>query len=280
MKLRDVVQTVKAVPASDGAGVQLKRVMGRLNHQTMDPFLMLDEIHSTDGDGLAGGFPSHPHRGMETISIMLKGGFQHEDHMGNVEEIGSGGVQWMRAGRGVIHSEMPIAENRQLHGFQLWLNLPGTEKMSDPDYLGLSPEEIPMVRLPNASCRLIAGKLLVNGEEHRGAVERAATRPLIVDVRLSEDSTTHFPVDCEKAMFYVYSGSVSVSGSTSIGAGHLVVLGSGDTLALKNHSEAGLLLLGGTPLNEPVVQYGPFVMNTEQEVRQAMEDYKNGVLVS
>lgn len=134
MKKRTITRIVDAQPASDGDGVKLKRVMGQLSHELMDPFLMLDEFRSDAGEGLGGGFPLHPHRCIETVSIMLKGGFRHEDHMGNRREVSSGGMQWMRAGKGVIHSEMPVTDGQELHGFQLWLNLPAKDKMSEPEY--------------------------------------------------------------------------------------------------------------------------------------------------
>ena len=277
MSKRTVTRIVDAQPASDGDGVKLKRVMGRLSHELMDPFLMLDELRSDEGDELGGGFPSHPHRGIETVSIMLKGGFRHEDHMGNQREVSSGGMQWMNAGRGVIHSEMPIVDDQQMHGFQLWLNLPQKNKMSEPGYWDVEAGDIPEVVLSGGTGRLLAGTLEVAGEQFKGAMERDITEPLIVDLHLLENSKQRLKISSEKALFYVYRGSVQVEEQV-VNEGQLALLSEGDELVLNTKQDCGLLLLGGKPLKEPVAQYGPFVMNTQEEIMQAMTDYRNDVL--
>ena len=277
MKRRDLEDVIKSVPASDGAGVSLKRILD----QRMDPFLMLDEIKAGNEQVLGNGFPSHPHRGIETISCMLVGGFRHEDHMGNRREVKSGGMQWMTAGRGVIHSEMPLPEQGRLHGFQLWLNLPAKKKMTPPSYLDVQPEDILVAPLPGGQCRVLAGSIVIDGSEYKGAVERGITSPLVLDIQLDQPGQLALPVPLQKLMVYVYQGSLTIAGEKpgTVAECSLGILGDGEELSVTNNRKTGFLLLGGAPLNEPVVQHGPFVMNSREEIDQAIKDYREGTLI-
>ncbi|MGI9274407.1 MAG: pirin family protein [Endozoicomonas sp.] len=283
MKRRGIQEVLEAVPASDGAGVRLKRVMALQARELMDPFLMLDEIRADSEDELGAGFPPHPHRGIETISCMLKGGFRHEDHMGNRREVNNGGMQWMTAGRGVIHSEMPLPEQGTLHGFQIWLNLPADRKMVAPDYHDVRAEEIPEVSFDGGRGRILAGQLQLDGTEYLGAVQRDVTDPLVLDINMNGNGRLLLPVNAEKLMVYVYRGQVSIECDGSSGTlqeSALGILSDTGDLEITAAADSGFLVLGGTPLNESVVQHGPFVMNTREEIDQAISDYREGRLVN
>ncbi|MCW7551530.1 pirin family protein [Endozoicomonas gorgoniicola] len=280
---RSVIHSVDAVPASDGAGVQLKRIMSQPPHQLMDPFLMLDELKADHKEALGGGFPPHPHRGIETISCMLVGGFRHEDHMGNRREVGNGGIQWMKSGRGVIHSEMPLPEQDRLHGFQVWLNMPRRAKMDDPQYLDIDREAIPEWPLPEGKCRVLVGSLKNNDIQVQAPVVRQETQALMLDVQMEAGDRVVLPVTLSKAMIYVYQGVVNVAGSDSVisvGQSTLAVLSESGDLELTASEQSGFLVLAGEPLNEPVVQSGPFVMNTREEIEQAFQEYRAGELIA
>lgn len=273
---RTVVHEMAAIPASDGDGVQLKRVMSPKLHEWLDPFLMLDEIRSEKSQGLGGGFPPHPHRGIETISYMLKGGFRHEDHLGNRREISPGGMQWMTAGKGIIHSEMPLPEDGELHGFQLWLNLPAERKMTDPDYRDVAQDELPEIPLENGSVRVLSGQFEFDGQVYHGPVTREETQPILMDVTLAKGAL-ELPVTSEKVLIYVYEGEVRV-GDRPLSESTLAVLSENGLLQIQG--KGGLLVLGGAPLKEPVVQRGPFVMNTREEIELAMEEYREGRFIN
>ncbi|MGI9278514.1 MAG: pirin family protein [Endozoicomonas sp.] len=278
VQVRRLLDVIPARPASDGAGVKLKRVMGSGQHKLMDPFLMLDEIKADGSGDLGSGFPAHPHRGIETVSYMKKGGFRHEDHLGNQRSIKSGGVQWMKSGKGIVHSEMPILENDQLHGFQIWLNMPAAQKMSDPEYLEISKNNFPALSGEGWLARLLLGGVEIDGRQYSAPLQRSATEPLLLDVSLSEGSTMKLPVSDIKLMAYVYEGQVKPQGETDqiISESELAVFSEGGELVLRAEKQAGLLILAGHPLNEPVVQYGPFVMNSREEVMQAVQEYQSG----
>jgi len=276
---REVKKLVSSRPATDGAGVKINRLTGFARDFLMDPFLMLDEIRSDTKDDFVAGFPPHPHRGFETVTYMREGGFSHEDSMANSGTITKGGAQWMTAGSGVIHSEMPTADADRIHGFQFWLNLPAREKMRSPEYRDIQMDEIPVLSHPDAEIRLIAGSVTIDGETLRGAVDGKATRPLIADVTISSGGTLSVAYPSSLAtLFYVYEGVVSVAG-TQVRAGKLAYLGEGDLVVLNAGEDSGLLLFGGQPINEPVAHYGPFVMTTQEEIEQAMQDYRDGTLV-
>ncbi len=279
MRPREVKKVVSSRPATDGAGVKINRLTGFTRDFLMDPFLMLDEIRSDTKDDFVAGFPPHPHRGFETVTYMREGGFSHEDSMGNSGTITRGGAQWMTAGSGVIHSEMPTVDADRIHGFQFWLNLPAQEKMRSPKYRDIQVDEIPVLSHEDAEIRLIAGSVTIDGEALRGAVNGKATRPLIADVTLSSGGT--FSIAYPSSLvtqFYVYEGVVSVAG-TDVHASKLAYLDEGDLVVLKASEDSGLLLFGGQPINEPVAHYGPFVMTTQEEIEQAMQDYRDGTLV-
>lgn len=280
MTRRAIIRTTPARPATDGAGVKINRMAGFSGEYRMDPFLMLDEIRSDSKDDFIAGFPPHPHRGFETVTYMREGSFSHEDSMGNSGRISTGGAQWMTAGSGVIHSEMPAAGAERMHGFQFWLNLPANEKMQAPDYRDIQSDEITEFDRDDAHIRLIAGVLGDGDNERPGAVTGKTTRALIADVIFAGPGSTTLPLDAElSTQFYVYAGSVQ-AGATAVAAGNLAYLGEGALLELTAAGPAGLLLFGGRPINEPVAHHGPFVMNTEQEIRQAVADYQAGTLVT
>lgn len=279
MRIREVVTIVDSRPATDGAGVKINRLAGFDRRSSMDPFLMLDEIHSDRREEFEAGFPPHPHRGFETVTYMREGGFSHTDSMGNTGTISSGGAQWMTAGSGVIHSEMPGPDADRIHGFQFWLNLPAREKMQPPAYRDIQGEEVITRNVGDAVLRLIAGTLTVEGDTVEGVVTGKTTRPLIADINASGAASPAIAVDeALKLQVYVYTGAVK-AGSSEIRAGQLAYLGDGDALEIDLEPGAGLLLFGGVPINEPVAHHGPFVMNTSDEIAQAMRDYRDGTLV-
>ncbi|QKT04832.1 pirin family protein [Ectothiorhodospiraceae bacterium 2226] len=276
MRERKVQRLLRGRAASDGDGVRLSRVFGP--GQGLDPFLLLDEFGSDEAADYIGGFPAHPHRGFETVTYMLEGEMLHEDHLGNRGRLTSGSVQWMTAGRGIIHSEMPQQEEGRMRGFQLWLNLPAREKMKPAGYRDIPPQEIPEVELPGARIKLIAGTLAHEGHTYAGAVTGITTQPLYLDVHLAAGAQLAVPVSAgHTAMVYVYEGEVQVAGER-VGSGHLAALEDGEQVTLASTAPARALVLAAKPLREPVAHYGPFVMNTSQEVEQAMRDYRDGRL--
>lgn len=260
---------------SDGAGVRLRRVLTQDLQRRLDPFLMLDAFGSDDPDDYIAGFPDHPHRGFETITYMLAGRMRHRDSAGNEGLLESGGMQWMTAGRGVIHSEIPQQEEGRMEGFQLWLNLPSGDKMSPPWYRDFTAADLPRFAAPGVTAIVLAG------ESHgvTGAVTREATAPLYLDLHMAAGS--HFEqllAAGHNAFLYVYRGSVRV-GMDTVEAGRMAILdNAGDGVAIEASGPAQLILVAGRPLGEPIAQYGPFVMNTAQEIQQAVADYRNGRL--
>lgn len=279
MPMREVTSIVNSRPATDGAGVRIQRLSGFDPQLSMDPFLMLDEIRSDRREEFEAGFPPHPHRGFETVTYMREGGFSHTDSMGNTGTISPGGAQWMTAGSGVIHSEMPGPDADRIHGFQLWLNLPASEKMQPPAYRDIQGEEVVTRSIGAVTLRLIAGALSVDGADLEGVVTGKTTRPLLADIDAAGDASVTLGVDrALKLQLYVYAGAARAGGS-DVAAGQLARLGDGDTLALRLQAGSGALLFGGRPINEPVAHHGPFVMNTSEEIAQAMRDYRDGTLV-
>jgi quercetin 2,3-dioxygenase len=281
-QLRSVISIQAGQPASDGAGVRLNRVIGGAGIERFDPFLMLDEFASDNPDDYIAGFPPHPHRGFETITYMLAGRMRHEDHLGNVGLLESGGVQWMTAARGIIHSEMPEQERGLLRGFQLWLNLPSQDKLGAPGYRDIQAREIPRVTTAGGvEAVVIAGHFDDGQLQQAGAVQRPHTEPQLFDLRLPAGSqvTPRLPAG-HRALLYVYEGSLELPGATpkTVTAGRLVRLSDEGELQLGSHKGAGVLLIAGKPLNEPIVQYGPFVMNSREQIEQALRDYRDGVL--
>ena len=280
MTTRTVREIIESVPASDGAGVKLRRSLGRSDRARLDPFLMLDEFSSENPDDYVAGFPAHPHRGFETVTYMLDGHLQHQDHLGNTGELRSGGVQWTTAGRGIIHSEMPQQERGRMRGFQLWINLPALEKMKPAGYRDIQPGEIPVVALPGGGrAKVIAGALEVDGRSASGPIQGLSTDPLYLDIELPAGGAFSQPVRSEhNAFLYPFEGSVIVVGRTlkTHSAG---LLSPGERIeATAGPEGARFIVLAGRPIGEPIVQYGPFVMNTRAEIEQAIRDYQSGVL--
>ena len=284
MSTRTLQKVIESVPTSDGAGVKLRRSLGKSQNERLDPFLMLDEFSSDNADDYIAGFPNHPHRGFETVTYMLDGHMLHQDHMGNRGDLKSGDVQWMTAGRGIIHSEMPQQESGRMRGFQLWINLPAKEKMKPAGYRDIPAAQIPVVQLSGGGrVRVIAGTLEADGRSTAGPMQGLTTEPLYFDVELPAGGAfAHAVKDGHNAFLYVYEGGVEVgpSGSAQALETHRAgVLAAGDSIEIKAGAEgARFILLAGRPLNEPVVQYGPFVMNTREEIEQAIRDYQDGRL--
>jgi redox-sensitive bicupin YhaK (pirin superfamily) len=274
---------VDAQEATEGAGVRIRRSIGTRTLDSLDPFLLLDEFKSDRPDDYLAGFPDHPHRGFETVTYMLAGSMLHQDHKGNRGNLVAGSVQWMTAGRGIIHSEMPQQKDGLMWGFQLWVNLPARDKMREPRYQDIPPEKIPEASLPDGTrIRVVAGET----QGVRGAVSGIATDPLYLDVALPPGSRFRQEVGEDKNAFvYVFEGEASVGVSAdeagrSLRAGQLGVLGAGDSLEVRSGDSASrFLLLAARPLGEPIARYGPFVMNTRAEIHQAVQDLENGTFL-
>ena len=265
-----------AHPSRDGDGVAIQRVAG-MQHGGMDPILMIDELRSEHREDFAGGFPPHPHRGMQTLTYMKSGGFLHEDSQGNRGEIRGGGAQWMSAGRGIVHSEMPTQDSTGLHGFQIWINLPAAEKMSDPLYRDVPAEQLAHCRGEGVEATAISGSWSMPGGDLEGPLDVLARRAAIMDLSLAPGAALEIAVpEAENLVGYVYDGSVAIQ-DRLVEARQLLVTSEGDRLALRaGESGANLLLLRGEPLREPVAHYGPFVMNTHEEIERTLRDYQTG----
>ncbi len=274
MTVRPVIKTVKGMPTSDGAGVRLTRLLGTPEAQMFDPFLMLDHFDSADSDDYIAGFPDHPHRGFETVTYMLEGRMKHEDNTGRTGIIETGGIQWMRAGRGIVHSELPLQTEGRMRGFQLWVNLPARLKMSAPGYQEFDAEKIPVEeRDGGVKLKVITGK---TSRDTKGPVEDAAISPLYFDVVLPAGQVLSEPMDLDlSVMIAVYEGAVKI-GDVAVPALGAAFLGLGDEARIEATEHARFLLLAGRPIREPVAKYGPFVMNTQQELVQAFEDFQAG----
>ncbi len=278
LRPRAVERLVVGTETSDGAGVRLTRVLPHSLQRRLDPYLMLDAFGSDDPDDYIAGFPDHPHRGFETITYMLAGNMRHRDSAGHEGLLGNGGVQWMTAGRGVIHSEIPQQEEGVMEGFQLWLNLPARDKMCVPWYKNFGPTDLPRYTTDDG-----VAVTVIAGTSHgvSGAVTREATAPLYLDIRLP--AGTRFAQVLppgHNAFMYVYRGQAGVAGR-AIPKQHMAILANdaqADGVMIEAAGDARVLLVAGRPLNEPIAQYGPFVMNTQEEIRQAMADYRDGRL--
>jgi quercetin 2,3-dioxygenase len=273
---RPVVRLARGMPASDGAGVKLNRVIGTPDLPDIDPFLMLDEFRSDDAADYIAGFPDHPHRGFETVTYMLAGRMRHGDNKGHTGLLDAGSVQWMTAGRGIVHSEMPEQENGLMQGFQLWVNLPAKDKMVAPRYQEIPPADVPVIERPDGvRIKVIAGVI----GETRGPISGIATDPVLLDVALPTAGTFALPLPRgHNAFLYTFEGEAAVGDSAErVARGSVAVLGEGDGVLLAAPSgPARVLLAAGRPLNEPVARYGPFVMNTPDQIRQAILDFQLG----
>ena len=285
MTKRTITRIIPAIETSDGAGVKLRRSLGQRQNLRLDPFLMLDEFYSDDPDDYIAGFPSHPHRGFETVTYMLAGHMLHEDHLGNRGHLKDGGVQWMTAGSGVIHSEMPQQNAGLLRGFQLWINLPAAAKMQTARYVDVQADQIPRTALRNGGeAVLLAGKVTLDGQRVSGFFNgldgaEMATDPIYIDLKLAANARTELRIPAgHNAFVYVYDGTASLA-DTALPPSAAAITGAGDTLDITaGNAPAGVLVLAGRPLDEPVVQYGPFVMNSQAEIEQALRDYRDGRL--
>lgn len=273
---RTVEQLVVGHATSDGAGVKLTRVLTQSLQHRLDPFLMLDAFGSDAPDDYIAGFPDHPHRGFETVTYMIAGRMRHRDNTGHEGLLESGGMQWMTAGRGVIHSEIPQQREGRMEGFQLWLNLSGKDKMCAPWYRDFAAADLPGFITDSG-----VGVTVIAGESHgiTGAVTRQVTEPLYLDLYLPAGTrfTQRLAAD-HNAFVYVYRGEIAIAGQ-SVPSQRMAILNNGsDGVLIEAHDEARALLIAGRPLGEPIAQYGPFVMNTEQEIYQALKDYREGRL--
>lgn len=282
MKVRSLERVIESIAASDGAGVRLRRSLGQSQFARLDPFLMLDEFASDNPDDYIAGFPAHPHRGFETVTYMLDGHMRHEDHLGNRGDLKPGAVQWMTAARGIIHSEMPQQTHGRMRGFQLWINLPATEKMKPASYRDIDPSEIPEVPLPEGGrVKVIAGTFVRDAQSTEGAITGVSTDPLYLDVVLPAGGRFAHPLQSDyNAFVYPYEGELLVGGGETarrLKPQNAGVLSLGDRVEIAaSGGDARFLLLAGRPLREPIVQYGPFVMNTREEIEQAIRDYQSG----
>lgn len=266
----------RGMPAQDGAGVKLTRIINQPSLRYQDPFLMLDEFRSDNPNDYIAGFPPHPHRGFVTLTYMLAGRMEHNDSVGNTGVVEAGGAQWMKAARGIIHAEMPKQEDGLMWGFQLWINLPAAEKMSPAEWADYPQATIPDVQFGASIVRVVGGEFA----GQRGPVQQPGQRFLMLDARLQAGA----PVAIASAeqgcrLAYVYQGTVRLNGDT-VQRGELVRLAADGELQLSSDQEAGVIVLAGQPINEPIAQYGPFVMNTQQEIEQAIGDYQRGRLTA
>ena len=273
MTTRRVVNVVHGMPTSDGAGVKLRRVIGQPGLSELDPFLMLDEFGTDAPADYIAGFPEHPHRGFETVTYMLDGRMRHRDNHGHEGVLVPGSVQWMTAGRGILHSEMPEQQEGRMRGFQLWLNLPARDKMTEPKYQEFGPERIPVATpAPGVSVKVIAGEV----GAVRGPISQPATDPTYLDVGLTSGSSyVHTVPEQHSAFMYVFEGAIRV-GAQVVSAGAMAVLGEGAEIRLTAEKDSRAILVAGKPLKEPVARYGPFVMNTREQLMQAVEDFQRG----
>lgn len=273
-----VIRTIRGRPTSDGAGVKLTRVIGGPDLPDLDPFLLLDEFGTDKAEDYLAGFPEHPHRGFETVTYMLDGRMRHRDNHGNEGLLTPGAVQWMTAGRGLVHSEMPEQESGRMRGFQLWVNLPAREKMTDPKYQEFAPDRIP-VATPAAGVevKVIAGTV----GDVQGPISQPATDPVYLDIALEAGKAWAYALPAgHNAFAYVFEGALTVGEgdeARALDTHEMGVLGGGEVLQVRAGSRpARLIVVAGRPLREPVMRHGPFVMNTRQELMQAFVDFQEG----
>ena len=283
--MRNVVQVIEPQMVIEGAGVLLRRSFGPNRANPFDPFLLFDHFAFNDPvEGPILGFPTHPHRGIETVTYMLEGNVRHRDSLGNAGVIGPGDVQWMTSGRGILHEEMPRrGPSGRVTGFQLWVNLPAAEKMGAPRYQEISAESIPAIDQDGARVRVVAGLY----QDVNGPVTEIAARPIYIDVTLEAGATFRLPIpEAHRAVAYAFEGQGifglgSAEGGTPVQSASMVVLGQGEALEVQAAAPAGVrfMLMAGAPIGEPIVPYGPFVMNTEAEIRQTLAELRSGTFV-
>ena len=277
MEQIEVNKIIEPILSSDGAGVKLKRSIG-VEPNYYDPFLMLDEFGSEDKDDYIGGFPAHPHRGIETVTYMLHGEFEHEDSTGSKGKMKAGDVQWMKTGSGIIHSEMPAMTEGKLQGFQLWINMPASLKMSKPDYIYINSKEMQLYKDEEKQVKTIAGKF----ENAEGPIKGHNVEPIYFDVELNKDKEFNFKLPSTHNTFiYLINGEIEIGKNNhdQIVDSTLILLTRGEDLLVKAKSNAKFLVISGKPINEEIARGGPFVMNTKAEILQAVQDYHNGTFV-
>ncbi|RPG97582.1 MAG: pirin family protein [Candidatus Pelagibacter sp. TMED106] len=274
----EVEKIIKPLAASDGAGVKLKRSIGTHLIDYHDPFLMLDEFGSENKDDYIGGFPAHPHRGIETVTYMLNGEFEHEDSTGAKGVMSPGDVQWMKTGSGVIHSEMPAMTDGKLHGFQLWLNMPAKYKMNKPEYIYIDAKKMQIYKDNEKKINVIAGKY----RDAEGPVKGHNVEPVYLDIDIEKDKEFNFNLpSTHNSLIYLIEGEIKVGDKNhdEVKDSTLIILTRGEKLKVSSLSKAKFLLISGKPIGEPIARGGPFVMNTKAEVLQAVQDYHNGTFV-
>ena len=278
MKQVEVSKIIKPMPTSDGAGVKLKRSIGTPHINYFDPFLMLDEFGSENKDDYIDGFPPHPHRGIETVTYMLNGEFQHEDSTGAKGKMTSGDVQWMKTGGGIIHSEMPAMSEGKLHGFQLWINMPAKLKMSKPEYIYIDAKQMQVYKDSEKKIKIIAGKF----NDVVGPVKGHNVEPVYFDVELEKDKISNFDLSATHNSFvYLIEGEIKIGDKNhdKVNGSTLIILTNGEKLKVKGVTKSKFLLISGKPIGEPIARGGPFVMNTKEEILKAVEDYHSGNFV-
>jgi len=274
----NIIKILTAYNTQDGEGVKIRRIPG-FDGKYLDPFLMIDELKSDEQSDYMGGFPPHPHRGIETFTYILKGGFEHRDQLGNKKAIKSGDVQWMSTGQGVMHSEMPLADAVDgLHGFQIWLNMPSNEKMRAPIYQDTVENPVPShINEAGVKFRALAGTWLFDGKELNSPLQKLAANGAIADVHIPADTELKLaPLIQTKVMVYIHSGALLLADNSSLQAGKLLILSPYSDIKLMSGQGAGVLILAGEPLEQPIAHMGPFVMTTQDELKQAVRDYQNG----
>ncbi|MBT2117721.1 pirin family protein [Dyella sp. LX-66] len=275
MSERSIIRRIRGTDTSDGAGVRLKRIIGQPGLDMLDPFLLLDEFRSDSADDYLAGFPEHPHRGFETVTYMLAGHMRHGDNHGNQGDLGPGSVQWMTAGRGILHSEMPQQENGLMWGFQLWVNLPAKDKLTEPRYQDIDPARIPSVRPQDGvEVKIIAGEVFGAA----GPVAGIATQPVYLDIALQPGAQLEVPLpEGHSAFAYVFDGADAQVAGDVLSRSELAVLSKGGSVRIGGReAPSRVLLVAGKPLGESVARYGPFVMNTPAEIHQAIADFRDG----
>jgi quercetin 2,3-dioxygenase len=275
MTERSILRRIRGTDTADGAGVKLKRIIGQPGLDMLDPFLLLDEFRSDQAGDYIAGFPEHPHRGFETVTYMLAGHMQHGDNKGNRGDLGPGSVQWMTAGRGILHSEMPQQENGLMWGFQLWVNLPSRDKLTEPRYQDIAPDRIPVVHpAKGVTVKVIAGSL----GETTGPISGIATAPLYLDIALEAGAGVDIALpEGHHAFAYVFDGSDAQVAGEKLLRSELAVLSKGESVRIAGReAPARVLLVAGQPLHEPVARYGPFVMNTPEQIHEAIADFRAG----
>ena len=278
MKQTEISKIIEPMATSDGAGVKLKRSIGTPLIDYLDPFLMLDEFGSENKDDYIGGFPPHPHRGIETVTYMLNGEFEHEDSTGAKGKMSSGDVQWMKTGGGIIHSEMPAMSEGKLHGFQLWVNMPAKLKMSKPEYIYIDAKQMQIHKDSEKKIKIIAGKF----DDIEGPVKGHNVEPVYFDIELEKDKIFNFDLSSTHNSFvYLIEGEIKIGDKNhdKVNGSTLITLTKGEKLKVKGVTKSKFLLISGKPIGEPIARGGPFVMNTKQEILQAVEDYNNGNFV-